>query len=66
MKNYIKRLNWSGFFLLFVLTALASFARKQDASLLISFYAWMILGLPICLLVLFIGIKTKDISTIKA
>jgi len=66
MKNYIKRLNWSGFVLVFVLTGLASFARKQDQSLLVSFYAWIILGLPICLLVPFIGIQRKDISTIKA
>jgi FtsH-binding integral membrane protein len=60
MKNYIKRLNWSGFVLVLALTGAASFSRKQDSSLLISFYVWMILGLPISLLVLFIGIKPKD------
>jgi FtsH-binding integral membrane protein len=60
MKNYIKRLNWSGFVLVLVLTGVASFSRKQDPSLLVSFYVWMILGLPISLLVLFIGIKPKD------
>jgi FtsH-binding integral membrane protein len=59
MKNYIKRLNWSGFVFVFVLTGAASFSREQDSSLLVSFYAWMILGLPISLLVLFIGIKPK-------
>jgi FtsH-binding integral membrane protein len=60
MKNYIKRLNWSGFVLVLALTGAASFSRKQDPSLLISFYVWMILGLPISLLVLFIGIKPKE------
>jgi FtsH-binding integral membrane protein len=61
MKNYIKRLNWSGFVFVFVLTGAASFSREQDPSLLVSFYAWMILGLPISSLVLFIGIKPKNI-----
>jgi hypothetical protein len=60
MKNYIKRLNWSGFVFVFVLTGAASFARSQDPSLIVSFYVWMILGLPISLLVLFIGIKPKN------
>jgi hypothetical protein len=60
MKNYIKRLNWYGFVLVLALTGAASFSRDQDPSLLVSFYVWMILGLPISLLVLFIGIKPKD------
>lgn len=60
MKNYIKRLNWTGFVLVLALTGAASFSRDQDPSLLVSFYVWMILGLPISLLVLFIGIKPKD------
>lgn len=60
MKNYIKRLNWEGFVLVFTLTGAAAFSREQDPSLLVSFYVWMILGLPISLLVLFIGIKPKD------
>jgi hypothetical protein len=60
MKNYIKRLNWSGFVFVLALTGLAAFSRNQDPSLLVSFYAWMILGLPISLLFLFIGIKPKD------
>ena len=60
MKNYIKRLNWYGFVLVFALTGAASFSRDQDPSLLVSFYVWMILGLPISLLILFIGIKPKN------
>jgi hypothetical protein len=60
MKNYIKRLNWSGFVFVFVLTGMASFARNQDPSLLVSFYVWMILGLPFSLFFLFVGIKPKD------
>jgi hypothetical protein len=63
MKNYIKRLNWPGFVFVLVLTGAASFARNQDPSLLVSFYVWMILGLPISLLVLFIGIKPKSLSS---
>jgi hypothetical protein len=60
MKNYIKRLNWYGFILVLALSGAASFSRNQDPSLLVSFYVWMILGLPISLLVLFIGIKPKN------
>ena len=60
MKNYIKRLNWSGFVFVFVLTGAGSFSRKQDSSLLVNFYIWMILGLPFSLFFLFIGIKPKD------
>jgi hypothetical protein len=60
MKNYIKRLNWYGFVLALSLTGAASFSREQDPSLLVSFYVWMILGIPISLLFLFIGIKPKD------
>jgi len=59
MKNYIKRLNWSGFVLVLALTGAASFSRDQDPSLLVSFYVWMILGLPIATLFLFIGIEPK-------
>jgi FtsH-binding integral membrane protein len=59
MKNYIKRLNWSGFVLVLALTGAASFSRNQDPSLLVSFYVWMILGLPIATLFLFIGIEPK-------
>jgi hypothetical protein len=59
MKNYIKRLNWSGFVLVLALTGAASFSRDQDPSLLVSFYVWMILGLPISTLFLFIGIEPK-------
>jgi hypothetical protein len=59
MKNYIKRLNWSGFVFVLVLTGASSFARNQDPSLLVSFYVWMILGLPISSLVLFIGIHSE-------
>jgi hypothetical protein len=60
MKNYIKRLNWSGFVFMFILTGVASFSREQDPSLFVSFYVWMILGLPTSLFVLFIGIEPKD------
>jgi hypothetical protein len=63
MKNYIKRLNWSGFVFVLVLTGMAAFSRGQDPSLLVSFYVWMILGLPISSLVLFIGIKPKSLSS---
>jgi len=60
MKNYIKRLNWSGFVFVLALSGAGSFSRKQDSSLLVNFYIWMILGLPFSLFFLFIGIKPKD------
>lgn len=60
MKNYLKRLNWYGFVLTFALTGAAAFSRDQDPSLLVSFYVWMILGLPLSTLFLFIGMKSKE------
>ena len=60
MKNYLKRLNWYGLVLTFALTGAAAFSRDQDPSLLVSFYVWMILGLPLSTLFLFIGMKSKE------
>ena len=58
--NYLKRLNWYGFVLVFAMSGAAAFSRDQDPSLLISLYVWMILGLPAATLFLFIGIKPKN------
>jgi FtsH-binding integral membrane protein len=60
IKDYIKRLNWFGFVVMFSLTGAAAFSRDQDPSLLISFYVWMLLGLPISIIFLFIGIEPKS------
>jgi FtsH-binding integral membrane protein len=60
MKNYIKRLNWYGALLVFVMSGGAAFSREQDPSLLVSFYVWLILGVPFAILFLFVGMKPKD------
>jgi FtsH-binding integral membrane protein len=60
MKNYIKRLNWYGALLVFLMSGGAAFSRDQDPSLLVSFYVWLILGVPFAILFLFVGMKPKD------
>jgi FtsH-binding integral membrane protein len=60
MKNYIKRLNWYGALLVFMMSGGAAFSRDQDPSLLVSFYVWLILGVPFAILFLFVGMKPKD------
>jgi len=60
MKNYIKRLNWYGALLVFMMSGGAAFSRDQDPSLLVSFYVWLILGVPFAVLFLFVGMKPKD------
>ncbi len=60
MKNYIKRLNWYGALLVFMISGGAAFSRDQDPSLLVSFYVWLILGVPFAILFLFVGIEPKD------
>ena len=64
MKNYIKRLNWYGALLVFVMSGGAAFSRDQDPSLLVSFYVWLILGVPFAILFLFVGMKPKDNETL--
>jgi FtsH-binding integral membrane protein len=59
-KNYINRLNWFGFFVIFLMCGGGAFSREQDPTLFHSFLIWMILGLPISLIFLFIGMKPKD------
>jgi FtsH-binding integral membrane protein len=60
MKNYIKRLNWYGALLVFMMSGGAAFSRDQDPSLLVSFYVWLILGVPFAIVFLFVGMKPKD------
>jgi hypothetical protein len=60
MKNYIKRLNWYGALLVFVMSGGAAFSRDQDPSLLVSFYVWLILGVPFAILFLFVGMEPKN------
>jgi FtsH-binding integral membrane protein len=60
MKNYIKRLNWYGALLVFMMSGGSAFFRDQDPSLLVSFYVWLILGVPFAILFLFVGMKPKD------
>jgi len=54
MKNYLSKLNWSGFVFLLLLSILAAMTRKQDESILHSLTIGLILGIPISLFFLFI------------
>lgn len=60
MKSYLKRLNWTGFTLIFAATGAAAFSRNQDPSLLVSLQVWLVLGLPIATIFLFIGMEPKE------
>lgn len=60
MKSYIKRLNWNGFFIILLLTAFGAASRTQDASIYDSFMVWLIIGVPVSLVFLFIGMDKKN------
>lgn len=60
IKDYIKRLNWFGFVVVFFMCGAAAFSRKQDPTLFDSFLVWMILGLPMSVVFLFIGMEPKN------
>lgn len=57
--KFIKRLNWSSFAFMLVVTAMGAVSRKQDPSLMHSFKIWLIVGLPIAAIFLFVGMKPK-------
>lgn len=59
--NYLKRLNWSGFFLTWLILILAAFTRK-DETLFQSFMIGLIGGFIGGLLPLFVGMEDKKIT----
>lgn len=60
MKNFLKRLNWTGFTIVLFCAGAGAASRKQDATLYESFLVFLVLGVPLALLFLFIGIKPKE------
>lgn len=60
MKKYIKRLNWFGFGVVMFACAAGAAARTQDATLFQSFMVFLVLGLPLSTLFLFIGMEPKE------
>lgn len=60
MKNYLKRLNWSGSFVMFIICGLGAMSRTQDPTLMESIYVWVMVGIPVSILILFIGMEPKD------
>lgn len=59
MKSYLKRLNWSGFVFMLIITGFGAVSRKQDTSIYESFMVWLIFGVPMSLMFLFTGIEPK-------
>jgi hypothetical protein len=59
-KNYINRLNWIGFFGVFLMCGIGAFGRTEDPTLFDSLMVWLILGLPISLIFLFVGMEPKE------
>ena len=63
MKNllsYLKRLNWTAFSIALLTTLLGAMGRTQDNSIFESFLVWCIVGIPLSIIFLFIGVKSKN------
>jgi len=60
MKKYLKRLNWSGAGIMLCVAAAGAASRKQDDSLFESFIVFLIIGIPVALIFLFVGMEPKD------
>ena len=60
MKKYLKRLNWFGFGVVMFTCAAGAAARTQDATLFQSFMVFLVLGLPLSTIFLFIGMEPKE------
>lgn len=60
IKNYIYRLNWTAFSIALLTTLLGAMGRTQDNSIFESFLVWCIIGVPLSIIFLFIGIETKN------
>lgn len=54
MKNFIKSLNWSGALITFLICGLGAMSRSNE-SIEKSLLVWLIIGVPISLIFLFIG-----------
>jgi len=57
MKNYLKRLNWSGFAITLVIVMLASLTNPNVNSFLSWVAIVVFIGIPLSLFPLFVGIK---------
>lgn len=60
MKDFIKRLNWSGFFIVFMVAFAGAMSRTQDATIYDSLIVFAIIGIPLAIPFLFLGMKEKN------
>ena len=60
MMNFIKRLNWNAFMLMLLFTALGCASRTHDKTIMDSLIIFLIIGIPLSLMFLFINIKPKN------
>lgn len=57
---YLKRLNWVAFSIALLTTLLGAVGRTQDESIFESFLVWVVIGVPLSTIFLFIGIESKN------
>ena len=57
---YLKRLNWTAFSIALLTTLLGAMGRTQDNSIFESFLVWCIVGIPLSIIFLFIGVESKN------
>lgn len=65
MKNllsYIKRLNWKAFSVALLTALLGAMGRTQDETIFERFLVWIIMGVPLSIIFLFIGIEEKNLK----
>ena len=60
MIKFIKKLNWTGFSIVFLITLMGSLLRKQDDTIYESLLGFLLIGVPLSLLFLFLGIDEKN------
>ena len=60
MIKFIKKLNWTGFSIVFLITLMGSLLRKQDDTIYESLLVFLLIGVPLSLLFLFLGIDEKN------
>jgi hypothetical protein len=58
--KFLRRLNYQGFSIIFIITGLGAMSRQQDSTLIQSLQVWAIIGFPISFIFLFVGMKDKN------
>lgn len=57
--SFLKRLNWGAFFFMLMICAFGAASRKQDSSFYQSFMIFLVIGVPISCIFLFVNMDAK-------